>query len=83
MLPFRLVYHEGYDLSLGDHVFPSQKYRLIREAMLRDRFATQEDFVRPEPAPDEDLMLAHEPGWVQRLKTGTLTYAEIVQLEIP
>ena len=26
MLPFRLVYHEQYDLHLGSHVFPSKKY---------------------------------------------------------
>ena len=32
MLPFRLVYHEGYDLNLGDHVFPSQKFEPIDNA---------------------------------------------------
>src|SRR5579871_1644863 len=83
MLPFRLVYHEDYDLHLGEHVFPSQKYRLIRESLLRDRFAMVEDFVQPEPARDEDILLVHDPGWVKKLKTGTLTYYEIVQLEIP
>ena len=30
MLPFHLVYHDGYDLNLGSHVFRSQKFRLIR-----------------------------------------------------
>jgi len=25
MLPFKLVYHERYDLNLGPHVFPSEK----------------------------------------------------------
>ena len=34
MLPFKLVYHDGYDLRLGPHVFPSQKYRLIRDALV-------------------------------------------------
>jgi len=83
MLPFHLVYHEHYDLNLGHHVFPSEKFRLIRERLLADGFATAEDFVRPEPAPDEDLMLVHDRGWVKRLKTGTLSYEEILQLEIP
>src|SRR5207245_10400189 len=83
MLPFHLVYHEGYDLNLGSHVFPSQKFRLIRERLLAEGFAAPEDFVAPEPAPDEDLLLVHERGWIQRLKTGTLTYEEILQLEIP
>ena len=82
-LPFHLVYHDGYDLNLGEHVFPSQKFRWIRDALVRDRFAGPEDFATPEPAGDEDVLLVHEAGWVQRLKTGTLTYHEILRLEIP
>ncbi len=34
MLPFRLVYHDGYYLGLGDHVFPAEKYGLLREKLL-------------------------------------------------
>ncbi|HTT63166.1 MAG TPA: histone deacetylase [Bryobacteraceae bacterium] len=83
MLPFRLVYHEGYDLRLGDHVFPSQKYRYIHDRLLRDGFAVPEDFVQPEPASDADILAVHEPGWVRRLQTGTLSYHELMQLEIP
>lgn len=83
MLPYRLVYHDGYDLRLGDHVFPSQKYRYIHDRLLAERFAVAEDFIQPEPASDEDILLVHEPGWVRRLKTGTLSYQEILQLEVP
>jgi len=83
MLPFRLVYHPGYDLNLGDHVFPARKYRLIRESLLRESFAGLGDFVEPEPATDQDVLRVHEAGWVQRLKTGTLSEAEILTLEIP
>ncbi len=83
MLPYRLVYHERYDLKLGDHVFPSQKFRLIHDRLIRDRFAQEEDFVRPEPAGDSDILAVHEKGWVERLKNGTLSYQEILQLEIP
>jgi acetoin utilization deacetylase AcuC-like enzyme len=82
-LPFHLVYHDGYDLNLGEHVFPSQKFRWIRDALVRDRFAGPDDFATPEPATDDDVLLVHEPGWVQRLKTGTLTYHEILRLEVP
>lgn len=83
MLPFHLVYHEGYDLNLGDHVFPSKKYRWIHDQLLREKFAAPEDFVTPEPAKDEDVLLVHDPGWVRCLKTGTLSYQEILRLEIP
>jgi len=83
MLPFHLVYHDGYDLNLGPPVFPSQKFRLIKERLLADGFAGPEDFASPEPATDDDLLLVHERGWIQRLKNGTLSQDEIVQLEIP
>ena len=83
MPPFHLVYHQGYDLNIGQHVFPAQKFRLIRERLIAEHFASEDDFVKPEPASDEDLMLVHERGWIERLKTGKLTYEEILQLEIP
>jgi acetoin utilization deacetylase AcuC-like enzyme len=83
MLPFQLVYHQRYDLNLGDHVFPARKYRLIHDRLLRERFAEQGDFIEPEAASDDDVLRVHDPGWVQRLKTGTLSTAEIVKLEIP
>jgi len=83
MLPFRLVYHPGYDLNLGEHVFPAQKYRWLRDRLLRTGFASEEDFVVPQPATDEDVLLVHDPGWVEKLKNGTLSYQDILRLEIP
>jgi acetoin utilization deacetylase AcuC-like enzyme len=83
MLPFKLVYHEGYDLNLGTHVFPSQKFKLITEKLLADGLAKQEDFVRPEPAADADILAVHTKDWVHKLKTGTLTLSEEMKLEVP
>jgi acetoin utilization deacetylase AcuC-like enzyme len=83
MLGFQLVYHARYDLNLGDHVFPARKYRLIHDRLIAERFAEPDDFVEPEPASDNDVLRVHDPGWVHRLKTGTLSTAEIVKLEIP
>jgi len=83
MLPFKLVYHPGYDLNLGEHVFPSQKYRLIRNQLLDEGFAEPRDFVEPQPASDQEILRVHEPGWVERLKSGTLSTEELLKLEIP
>lgn len=83
MLPFKVVYHEKYDLNLGPHVFPSQKFRLIAEALLAEKIAASEDFVKPEPASDEDILRVHTPEWTRKLKTGTLTASEVMLLEIP
>jgi len=56
MLPFKVVYHDKYDLNLGPHVFPSQKFRLIAEALVAEKIAAREDFVRPDPASDQDIL---------------------------
>src|SRR5713226_3290453 len=83
MLPFKLVYHEGYDLNLGAHVFPSQKFRLIAESLLRQGIAAPSDLMRPAPAVDEDLLRVHTSDWVRKLRTGTLTASELMKLEVP
>ena len=81
MLPYRLVYHDRYDLNLGDHVFPSRKFRWLHDRLLHTRFAVPEDFEAPEPATDDDVRLVHDADYVARLRTGTL-YQEILRLEI-
>jgi acetoin utilization deacetylase AcuC-like enzyme len=83
MLPFKLAYHERYDLNLGVHVFPSQKFRLIREMLLRESIAAPQDFLRPDAASDEDILRVHTADWVRKLKTGTLTPSDAMKLEVP
>jgi len=83
MLPFKVVYHPSYDLNLGPHVFPSQKFRLIQLQLLRDGIAGPEDFVLPEEATDEDLLRVHTSEWIAKLRNGTLTASEIMKLEVP
>ena len=83
MLPFKLIYHEGYDLNLGPHVFPSQKFRLIKEKLIADSIATPDDILSPEPADDEDILRVHKPDYVRKLKNGTLSHAEIMRMEVP
>ncbi|HLK05226.1 MAG TPA: histone deacetylase [Candidatus Acidoferrum sp.] len=83
MLPFKLVYHPKYDLNLGPHVFPSQKFRLIQHMLLQEKIAEAADFVEPAEASDEDLLRAHTAEWIHKLRTGTLTASEIMKLEVP
>src|SRR5258708_2386779 len=83
MLPFNLVYHPRYDLNLGAHVFPSQKFRLLHELLLREKIAAPDEIVQPDRASDGDLLRAHTQDWVTKLKTGTLTASEIMKLEVP
>jgi len=79
----KIVFTDGYDLHLGNHVFPSAKYKLTRDKLLADGVAVPSDFVEPEPASDDDVALVHHSDYIQKLQRGTLTFAEILRLEIP
>lgn len=83
MLPFKLVYREEYYLPIGEHIFPSSKYRLIQRYLFDQGIATEEDIVSPEPASDDDVLLVHTPMYVNKLKTGTLSAREELELEVP
>jgi acetoin utilization deacetylase AcuC-like enzyme len=83
MLPFKLVYSDDYYLPIGSHVFPAEKYKCVHDQLLASGVAAPGDFVTPRPAADEDVLLAHTPSYVHKLKTGTLSALEELQLEVP
>jgi acetoin utilization deacetylase AcuC-like enzyme len=79
----KLVYSDRYDLNLGSHVFPSIKYRLVKEKLLREHIAEPGDFVEPPPASDDDIALVHHREYLRKLQAGKLSYLEVLRLEIP
>jgi acetoin utilization deacetylase AcuC-like enzyme len=83
MLPFKVIYSDGYYLPLGEHVFPAQKYRLIHRRLLETGLAAPEDFLEPQPASDDDIRLVHTADYVRKLRTGTLSLQEELLLEVP
>jgi acetoin utilization deacetylase AcuC-like enzyme len=83
MLPFKLVYSDAYYLPIGDHVFPAEKYRRVRDRLVATGVADTNDFIEPQPAADEDILLVHTPEYVQKLKTGTLSPREEMEMEVP
>src|SRR5271167_2819530 len=83
MLPFKLVYSDAYYLPIGEHVFPAEKYRRIRDRLIASGVADAHDFLEPAPATDQDILLVHKPEYVQKLKTGTLSPREEMEMEVP
>jgi len=80
-LPF--VYSEEYwMLDVGKHVFPIKKYRALYERLML-LGAKKENFIAPQPASDEDVLLVHSPRYVKKLKTASLSSAEIAMIELP
>ena len=83
MLPFKLIYSDDYFLPIGAHVFPAEKYQRVHDRLIASHVAEPSDFVTPEVASDQDILLVHTPQYVQKLKTGTLSPSEEMQMEIP
>src|ERR1700723_4478371 len=83
MLPFKLIYSNGYYLPIGQHVFPAEKYRRVHDRLLETGVAQTGDFLEPQPAADQDILLVHTPEYVSKLKTGTLSLREEMALEVP
>src|ERR1035441_3884867 len=83
MLPFKLVYSDDYYLPIVSHVFPSENNMCAQDRQPASGMAAPSDFVPPRPASDKDVLLVHTPQYVHKLKTGTLTALEELELEVP
>jgi len=83
MLPFKLIYSDEYFLPIGQHVFPAEKYRRVHDKLIESGIADPADFISPQLASDQDILLVHTPQYVNKLKTGTLSAREELELEIP
>ncbi len=69
-------------VDLGDHVFPLKKYRLIYEKLL-EMGVKKANFLAPQPAEEEDLLLVHTSKYLKKLKKGNLSNSEILTMELP
>ncbi len=78
----KVVYSDNYFLNFGStHVFPIEKYRLVYDEV--SRFVDPTQFVEPRPASDEEILLVHDFNYIQKLKSGRLSDAEVMAAEIP
>ena len=81
MLP--IVWHPAYEVDIGPHVFPTRKYRLVRDRLLREGTIATADVIDPAPASDDDVALVHTSEYLRKIKTGTLSVEEQLVLEVP
>ncbi len=74
--------HFALPLPAG-HRFPIDKYARLYQRVAGSAFAEQLDFEVPAAATRDQLLLAHDPHYVDRVLAGTLTRAEIRELGFP
>jgi acetoin utilization deacetylase AcuC-like enzyme len=65
--PALVVHAPEYECDIGCHVFPTAKYRLVRDALIASGAITAQDVLTPEPASREDLLLVHTPEYLDDL----------------
>ena len=78
-----IVYSARYQIDIGLHVFPTDKYRRIHARLVETGVCRPSDFVEPEPASWDDLALVHTPDYLAKLRSGTMAIEDIAQLELP
>jgi acetoin utilization deacetylase AcuC-like enzyme len=68
-----VIYSDRYEADIGAHVFPTEKYRLTLEALLRDGLVTRDEVIEPPMPSDEDLLLTLEPEYLEDLRKARRT----------
>lgn len=79
----QVFYSDKYSLPLGEHVFPAAKYRLTKQRLLEQAICAEADFVEPARALDEEIALVHTPEYIDKLKHGRFSDAELTRMEVP
>jgi acetoin utilization deacetylase AcuC-like enzyme len=62
-----VVFSPEYECDIGCHVFPTIKYRLVRDVLIADGVIRADDVIRPELATDADLLLVHTAEYLADL----------------
>ncbi len=81
-----IVYSAQYEVNLWgleqSHSFDIHKYRKMAQALVDGGYLTMEDFVVPEEATREQLLLVHTPEYLDKLKKSrnVASYLEVGSL---
>ncbi len=78
----KFIFSEKYEVNFGPHVFNNQKYRLVKEKLIRGNLAQESDFIKPEMANPEDIELVHQKAYVDDMINLRWT-SRTVRSELP
>ncbi len=80
----RVFYTARYYADIGPgHIFPIRKFELVRQRLLAEATTNQCEFVEPQPANEDEVLLVHTEDYVKRLCAGQLTNNELRRLGLP
>ncbi|MEO1525095.1 MAG: histone deacetylase [Planctomycetota bacterium] len=80
----RLYYTDHFELPLPEtHRFPMAKYRELRRRVASADCHRDDPLLVPPAATDEQLHLCHDPQYIERVCSGTLSDREIRRIGFP
>ena len=78
-----VVWCARYEVDIGSHVFPVEKYRLVKERLDASGVLGKADLQTPQPAAAEDILRVHTESYWAKIAEGALTTDEERLLELP
>jgi len=78
-----VVHSLRYRADIGAHVFPMEKFGLVREEIVRRGLLADAEILEPQAASEEDVLRVHDRAYVDKLVHGKLSVLEETILELP
>jgi acetoin utilization deacetylase AcuC-like enzyme len=80
----KVFYSDHFVLPLPEgHRFPMEKYSMLRERVELADICRPGEMRVPHAVADEEILRAHEPGYLKKVVTGTLDAKEIRRIGFP
>ena len=80
----KAFYSDHFVLPLPEgHRFPMSKYSLLRERVAASSICGPGEMVVPEAVTDAQILRAHDPDYLDRVVSGTLTDKEVRRIGFP
>ena len=74
----RIAWNKNYCFPLpAGHRFPMEKYELLPEQLMHEGIIERNQIFNPEPAEDQIIKMVHDEGYVEKLKSNTLSKQEV------
>ncbi len=78
-----IIWSPRYEVNIGKHVFPVEKYRLVKERLEDGGWLEKARLESPEPATDDAILRVHTRAYWEKITTGAFTPSEERILEVP
>jgi acetoin utilization deacetylase AcuC-like enzyme len=80
----KVFYSDQFVLPLPEgHRFPMVKYSMLRERVAAGGICEPEEMRVPRPVSDEEILRAHDRGYLRRVVEGTLSAKEMRRIGFP